>query len=566
MRRCYRRATKHYEKRKKCYIDRYRAYRGVLEKAEDVWNSQLSPPYIFQIIETIYAMIAGEPPRDRIMPIGSKDVLGAEALEQLLREQRRNDNFNATYAQWIKQALVLGHSPMKTGWESQRARVRRREYDRDTGEMRVVDQVETIRDQSICTMVPAEDFFWDPSASRLVDSPFAIAQWWIPLDSLKADPLYSNIEMLKDQPRGFAGSEPMKDDAITRDRDNLVQVLEYWDRERLICVANGAVPIRIEENPFWHGRLPFSVCAPVPDLYSLEGISEVELIKDVQAAIWSFLNQRLDNVRLISNAIIMIRDTIDDPDKIDFAPGAVWPVRDPGEVALWTPNQNITEASLAAEAELKSDLLNLTAAVQYLGGAAPEEMQNNTATGINIMSNNAMNRVLAKRQRCFDSLAEISDMQIANIQQLWQGPTEIRLPGSSTEIEFDFKRVHAQDILCNCSYWVEEASESMNRQERRSDALALVQILTPLLPVAAQMGTVINPRMLVEKVLDAYDIKNEEAWFTPVPSEYAPADPNAAGMQGQEAGTPASAGPAPGSLLSQVFPALASRSMTPSFG
>jgi hypothetical protein len=324
-----------------------------------------------------------------------------------------------------------------------------------------------------------------------------------------------------------------------------------------VCVANRTIPIRSEPMPLWHRKLPFVMATPVPDLYSMEGLSEVELIMDIQAAIWSFLNQRLDNTRLISNAIIMYRDTMDDPDKLVFAPGEQWAVSDPGEVALWTPNQNITEASLAAEAELKSDLLNLTAAMQYLGGSAPDQMDNNTATGISIMSNNAMNRVLTKRQRIFDALKDKGYQEIQLNQQLWRGPIDIRLPGISQDVPYKFEKVHAQDILCDCCYEIEEATESMNRQERRQEAMLLTQVLTPLIPLGLQSGVMINLQMIVENLITAFDIKNPEAWVAPMQTplgQVAPGEPNLNGGAAPGGGTPAPAGPPPG--LAQLVPGL----------
>jgi len=111
--RCWRKANRMHETRQKCYIDRCRAFKGVLDVAEDTWQSNLSPPYIFQIIETVYSMIASEHPRDNVIPNGADDIAGAAALNKLLPIQRRADNFDEKYAQWVKQALVLGVSPAK---------------------------------------------------------------------------------------------------------------------------------------------------------------------------------------------------------------------------------------------------------------------------------------------------------------------------------------------------------------------------------------------------------------------------------------------------------------------
>jgi hypothetical protein len=554
--RCFRHSTKTQEKRQEKYIDRYRAFRGVLERAEDQWQSQLSPPYIFQIIETIYSMIAGEHPRSQVLPQGEKDIAGALALDKLLPIQRKNDAFDEKYAQWVKQALVLGASPGKIGWESKQRLIKRRQYDELTGVMSVVEQEETVKDQPTFSNIDASDFFWDPSASRMDQASWVIARWWVTLESIKQDKHFKNVEMLKDAPRGYGGASPMKDEAIVRDKDKLVELLEYWDRGRLIVVANRSIVLRSEPMPLWHGKLPFIMATPVPDLYSMEGISEVELLKDIQAAIWSFLNQRLDNTRLISNAIVMIRDTMDDPDKLVFEPGAIWEVSDPQEVMMWTPNQNITQASLEAEQELKSDLLNLTGAMQYLGGAAPEEMSNNTATGISIMSNNAMNRVLTKRQRIYDALREKGDQEISLIQQLQRDPVEIRLPGTSQDVPYRFERITPQQLLCDCYYDIEDATESMNRQERRQDSLMLFQTVFPMFQIAPTLGVMLNPQPFIEDILDAFDKKNPEAYISPMatpPGQVAPGEPNLNGAPGP-GGTPPNGGPPEG--LAQLIPGL----------
>ena len=127
--RCFKHSNQNGEKRQRSYIQRYRAFRGVLEAAEDTWQSNLSPPYIFQIIETIYSMIASEHPKDTVVPQGEMDIAGAAALNKILPIQRKNDNFDEKYSQWVKQALVLGVSPGKIGWTSERTKVKRRRYD-----------------------------------------------------------------------------------------------------------------------------------------------------------------------------------------------------------------------------------------------------------------------------------------------------------------------------------------------------------------------------------------------------------------------------------------------------
>jgi hypothetical protein len=62
----------------------------------------------------------------------------------------------------------------------------------------------------------------------------------------------------------------------------------------------------------------------------------MELIEQLQEILWELMNQRLDNVELINNAIMLIRTDVDDPDAFEHYPGARWPVDAPltGRVRL----------------------------------------------------------------------------------------------------------------------------------------------------------------------------------------------------------------------------------------
>jgi hypothetical protein len=514
---CMRKSEKHQAKRQQAYKDRYRAYRGILEMKDNEWESQLSPPYAFQIIETVYSMINAEHPRDRVIPASEADIDGARAIEKLLHLQRNKDNFNEKYAFFVKQGLVMGASPAKVSWAYEDGtRQMRRFIPLPDGRYQEVVQTEPVVEMSQPTFTPLDisDFFYDPSVSRIKEASYAVGRFWVTYESLLADAApkgnFKNLDQL-DRP---AMRSQVRD--IQRDRSGLVEMLEFWTRDRLIVIANRRVVIRDEANPYTHGKLPFVMATPVPDLYSMEGLSEVDLIMDLQAAIWSFLNQRLDNTRLISNGIVMVRDTIDDVEKLVFSPRAIWPVSDPAEVQMWTPNHNITASSLEAEQSLKEDLMSISAAIPVLAGASPDLIDQSTATGMNILSNNAMNRVLAKRQSYFDSLVECGRQEIQLNQQLWRGPISIPVIDGRNN-EWSFNTISAQQIVCDCDYEIEETTESLNRQERRQEALLLLNTFVTAAPALMQWGVSLNPLPLLETVGDAFDIKNIEAWVKPAP-------------------------------------------------
>jgi hypothetical protein len=534
--RCFKRSEKQQSKRFERYKDRYRAYRGILEIKDNEWESQLSPPYAFQIIETIFSMISAEHPRAQVIPAGMADVDGARAIDKLLQIQRGNDNFNEKYAMWVKQGLIMGASPAKVSWAYEEGeREVRRFVPLPDGRFQEMKQTEPVVPMNQPTFTPLDisDFFYDPAVSHIKDASYAIGRFWVSYESLQAeggpDGIYSNVDQLK-QPSMQARAGDMQDAFIDRDRTGLIEMLEFWTRDRLIVVANRRVVIRNEKNPYTHGKLPFVIATPVPDLYSMEGLSEVDLIMDVQAAIWSFLNQRLDNTRLISNGIVMVRDTIDDVEKLVFQPRAIWPVADPAEVQMWSPNFNITQSSLEAERSLKEDLMSISAAIPVLAGASPDLVDQKTATGMTILSNNAMNRVLAKRQQFFDALREVGRQEIDLNQQLFRGPIEIPVMDGRSG-QWSFNTISAQQIVCNCDYDIEETTESLNRQERRQEAMLLFTTFVQAAPALQMWGVALDPLPMLQDLGDAFDIKNIESWVKPAPPQLPPgAGPPPPGM------------------------------------
>jgi hypothetical protein len=109
-------------------IDRwYKAYRGHLEPRSDAaqWNSQLHPPYAFQVIEVLTANVVDPTPGWRVRPrariAGAQEIeqlnLGAKANEILLNAQIDNAHFAEQQIFFAKQAFIAGYSVFKNQWQ-----------------------------------------------------------------------------------------------------------------------------------------------------------------------------------------------------------------------------------------------------------------------------------------------------------------------------------------------------------------------------------------------------------------------------------------------------------------
>src|SRR5262249_7765069 len=123
---------------------------------------------------------------------------------------------------------------------------------------------------------------------------------------------------------------------IQRTKD-LLEVTEFWTyRDGTVwrsIIGQRAVVLREEEeDPFWHGGYPFICCRAQPNTFSLHGKSEIELIEQLQEMLWELMNQRLDNVELVNNMILLVSPEVEDPEGLRWFPGAQWQAS-PQEVA-----------------------------------------------------------------------------------------------------------------------------------------------------------------------------------------------------------------------------------------
>lgn len=533
------------------YQKRYRAYRGVLEQKNDRWESQLHPPYAGNIVEILFSNLIDEHPKARVMPEDADSVEPAKQLEKLLEKYRKKDKFDERIRPWIKQGLVMGVSPAKVAWEYQRAeKTKPVPVPTFGGGYQMVEQsgVETVCDQPTFLPMPVEDFWWDPAALAFDDCAYVCARYWMTKESLKrmgsegpdGEPaVYGNIDMLE----GSSSTPyPMQDSMIQVNRKNRVEVIELWERGKLTTIANRAVVIQREANPFDHGKLPFVLLNLIDDLYSLEGLSPVELVQDLQACRWEFLNQSVDNIRLTNNAIVMMSDTTNDPDAFQYFPGARNFVRDPSEVVMWTPPTTVFAGARDILDDLKTQMEDLTGAVQFLSGAG-DDTGGKTATEIATLQGGASLRIVAMRNAIYAQYREIGLMQIALIQQLMSRGERIRV---EREGGFSFDTILPEDVKYgDCEYDVEDANESVNRQQARAEAGQILDRFTAIAPLMQPAGLTINWKRALDDFLEAFDKKNPDEYIMSLPPAPVLAGaPGGIGAGPQTTGTPA--GPVPG--------------------
>lgn len=530
----------------------YRAWRGILEKRSDAaaWTNKQHPALAYQAMDTILAGLLDPDPqwklRARPRMVGPGEVpdvaqlkAGVKANELLLADELTVDGYGEKQVVFLLQNLIAGLTVSKNYWRrtsgpSPSVKVTSVPiYAPNSGKIIAFqpkvtqadgEEEETYFDGPTSLPIDVRDFIWHQAATSLDAAERVTHRVWKSFGELKeleAQGIYENVDDLiesQDQTKALDGREQ---DLFQTDRTkDKIEVLECWidHGRRVVSIGNRKVVLRDTGNPFrfehLNNRYPFVVCSTTPDMFRIPGVSEMELIREVQEILWTLTNQRLDNLQLINNAIVLLRDDIDDPDSFDFYPGARNLVSDPMQVKMWTPEIGIADLSMNAEGVARNDLQNLIGASPAANGQLDQAA---TATQINLVTTLAQRRLAMKKQMTKWAAQRTGEQWMALNQQMITQDRFVPVVGRDGELAMET----IQPMLLQGRYKivVDQMDESLLRQERRGEAQALLQVVVQAAPVYAAAQMPLNLKAPLENLLDAYGIQDKDAWFAAQPQQ-----------------------------------------------
>lgn len=552
------------------FVDRYekneRAYEGILRPSSDAaaWKHQVHPRYGLELVETVIAntvemglrMKCTPSPHAQVtLPEAQQLLAQAQTVEYLLRHEHRADKFDFKQRPLYLTAAIGGRGILKGGWNFVERTVRRQgvtdvpvyddqeNYIGSTPQITTIEHDQVFRDHSTTEVVDPRDFIVHPSTKSL--NPYDAGgaqhlfhrQWYSmeQLRMLEASGFFKNVEYLADA-KSYSNEYDTRDSRVFNldPQKDLLEVLEYWcfknGELNRSYIGNRAVVLRGEEkDPFWHGGYPFVVCSTMPQPFSITGISEVELIAELQEIMWELMNQRLDNIELINNAIYLIRSDFEDPDSLIAHPGAKWMVESPDQVEMLTPPYQLAQISMEAEALLKGDLQNVTAAAPFAGGADSATVDQKTATGASIVMGAAQARLSFKKFTIQQGLVEEAEQRIKNCQQFIDPNYLVHAVGKDGA-PFFFG-LNPLDIQGDFIFELEPMGESTMRQEKRAEATQFFQTALAAAPAMAVTQSPINLAELFRWYADHWDIPDAERFLSASPAAL-----GAASLPGQPGG------------------------------
>ncbi len=317
-------------------------------------------------------------------------------------------------------------------------------------------------------VIPPEDFFIDPEARDINEARFVIHRVKRTVTYLKQkerEGIYSNIsKVIEGNTNSRAYSDEDDSETAMRatnsndysyytSRNDLqkarrkINVWEWWGlldvndtgiaEPYLVVVANGVV-IRMEKNPYAHGEPPFEVMRPILDIFTINGISIVDLVGEYQKIKTALMRQTLDNISFQNNQMWLV----DENAGVDLN-GLAHPR--PCKIIL-TNNLNgvkqITPAPLEGSVFnvmefIQSQLEQRTGITRYNQGLSADSL-NKTATGVQaIMSASSQRIELIARVMAETGFRRLYRKMLQLDQQFVDQKIMIRVYGKPLEISPD---------------------------------------------------------------------------------------------------------------------------------
>lgn len=543
------------------YDRREESYRGILRSTSSAaqWKHKAHPALGFNLIETVISNtveqglrfdVVPSPWVNMPLPEAQRMLAQNEAVADLLRHQHRVDGMDEKQRPLFLTAAIGGRGVLRTGWNRTERAVLRQEvqnveiYDEEENLLGTVPEVVDVtdykvRDHSSAEVINPKDFIVHEAAKNLQPFEDGGAQYlferqWYSFEQLKVleqGGFLKNIDYLVDQKNVSEG--PKSSDVFaTNIHKDLIEVWEYWCMKdgyvsRVIMSANGVIlrdgsmegsihKGNHEISPFMHGHYPYVICSSMPQPFSTIGVSDVELIEQIQLMIWETMNQRLDNAELINNFIILLREDVEDPDALQAFPGAQWMLENPSDVQTLQPPFQLAEATLHSEALLRGDLQNVTSSAPFAGGTETATVDQKTATGASIVMNAAQARLIAKKWQSMLALKSEANIRIQNCQQFIDEKQLVHVVGPDGATAF--REIEPEAIQGDYYAELNPESDSNMRQEKRAEAGQFIQIAAGLAPIMAASQQPLNMGELFRWFAHKWDIHDVERFLSMQPA------------------------------------------------
>ena len=385
-------------------------------------------------------------------------------------------------------------------------------------------------------VVPPEDFFCDPEARDIQEARFVIHRVKRTVSYLKKkeqEGIYSNIDDVIESGTVSKGKTDEDDDEAAMratsssryshytSRNDVqkarrkIDVWEWWGlldvddsgiaEPYLVVVANNVI-IRMERNPYAHGEAPFEVMRPILDIFTMKGISMVDLVGEYQKAKTALMRQTLDNISFQNNQMWEVDETagVDIDSLINPRPGGVVITNRLGAIKQITPAP-LEQYAYQTMEFIQGQLEQRTGITRYNQGLDANTL-NKTATGIqSIMSASSQRIELIARVMAETGFRKLYKKMLMLNQQFIDQEIVIRVHGQPLEISPD-------DLAGNFDVSVDIGGATNKEQQEINQMMTVLNYSQILL----QLGVMVprNVYEIVKKIFETWGVADAEKYIT----------------------------------------------------
>lgn len=533
----FRPGEKAHENRVARYNENYDTYRAAPDKKDRLpaWRSRVRVPYAQQVIDTALVNIVSGAPRCLVHPRRKQDEASAKAMQQLMDYFISEDHLVEKQPLFAQQGLIFGVTVAKNHWLYVEQDKLARYLPDQMGQLQLSQKPQTVRvvtrDGPCFEPWNVYDAWWDPNARDVDSADYVVLRSWKSKRELSDQGydedsgvgLYRNLDRLFEtnpqQNRQDTAQESFLGGSQNK-RQGMYEILEFWTDDTLVVVGNRKVILRAEPNPYWHGKKPVVIAQTRPDLFEMQGVSEVDLVKDIQGASHTLQNMTIDSLKLtILRGVTYRVGSVVDPQMLNLRPLFKWGVGDHDDVRPFEVPELGSDVYQERQ-RLREDMERMSGVSAYLGGADSSTINQTTATGVSAIQNaaNTLMRFKAEQihykgfQRTFEQWGDM-------IQQFLDHDVEVKLTDPDTGEEA-WKLFTPGDVAGHFHYRLEGSEESLSRQQERNDAIGLLNALTPLV----QLGKV-NPDPIIQRIALSFGVADPDALIAQQ-QQLPPAAPN----------------------------------------
>jgi hypothetical protein len=324
--------------------------------------------------------------------------------------------------------------------------------------------------------------------------------------------------------KGFTARYDAKDPARPID---LTEVYWKYDLDGTgiawwrVTIAGDRVPLRIQKNPFWHGRPPWLAGKFVELTNEFYGRGLPETFDRMQYTLNDIGDQANDALTWCMNPIAIVDSyNVQDPASIRMRPGAKW-LATPDAIKFTEPPKETPAVGYNAVQQFAALINDTSAAAAFAPGAVPNRSKGrafSTATGANLAATEMSVQVRDVVENLEDQVFEpMLFMMHTLTMQCLSRPMILRIAGADGASIVEHK-LSAADVVGDYDFAWLGSTHTQNQQVRSQQMINYLQIAAKIPPqLLASQNMVIDYGYLLKAIwAEGMGLRNADRVIRPI--------------------------------------------------